>query len=101
MVRRQTEETSIIGDVNGLSITEYPAGRLLESERDKIEEAVGVFVKRCSANIEKLQTGLQSPAPSPSKTSTQLSPDLMTHRQGMVRSSSRCRLSSPYTPFPC
>lgn len=59
-------------------------GRLKESDKDDIEEQIGIYVKKCSANISQLQNLLKvTPAGSPAK-QLSINTDILAHRQGMV-----------------
>lgn len=59
-------------------------GRLKESDKDDIEGQIGIYVKKCSANISQLQNLLKlTPAGSPAK-QLPINTDMLAHRQGMV-----------------
>ncbi len=60
------------------------AGKLPESERDRIEQEVGAYVRSCSANIDTLQQMLSTTGGSAAAGGTQPNANQLAHRQGQV-----------------
>lgn len=60
------------------------AGKLPETERDRIEQEVGAYVRSCSANIDTLQQMLSTSGGSAAGSGTQPNANQLAHRQGQV-----------------
>ena len=75
-----------IAMLSHLAHAQQLTGRCSEAERDRIEEQVGLFVRRCTENISRLEASVQQQQQQQQQTgaSRGLNPHVAAHRLGVV-----------------